>query len=95
MSLQVYIVLAIILLGWYILSSDNKPQVKREEAKPAPTIDEVLNDTEQMYIKSTEDISKMFEQSKKELDNIHKEFLKELKGNSKTTTKAKGAKTNV
>lgn len=84
MSIEAYVVFAILLIGWYVISKDSNKEVKKE-IQEVKTLDEILSDTEVMCEYSTERICEMFKNSRKEISNIHKNFIKELKSNHKIT----------
>lgn len=78
MSIELYVVLAVILIGWYVLNMDSKP--KKKEVVEIKTTEEIMRDTTEQYKQSMERINKMYEDSRKRLSDIHKEFKNTSKG---------------
>ena len=89
MSITEYVVLATLLIGWYVLSQDKSSKKEKVEVQEVKTLDEILSETEGMYEHSTERICEMFEKSREEIRNIHKAYIKELQSNRKITIKEK------
>lgn len=84
MSIEAYVVFAVLLIGWYVVSKDDNKE-KKVEVQEVKTLDEILRDTEVMCEYSTEKICEMFKNSRKEISNIHKSFTRELRSNHKIT----------
>ena len=91
MSIGEFAILAIVVIGWYVITEKRKQ--KPEEIEEVPTVEKILKDTDDMYKVSCNNICEMYNKSRKELSNIHKSFLKEIKSNNKITKQ--GEKANV
>ena len=92
MSIELYVVFAVILIGWYVINADSDKKTKTE-IEEIKTPEEILEETKAMYEESSKRICEMFEKSKKEISNIYKDFTKETKSYTKKSNQ--GVKANV